>query len=192
VASVEYRTVRQGATYTDALADIQAAKQHLVGHASRYRIDPDRVAIWGESAGGYLASMAGLADPEIQAVVDEFGASDLSRIADGFDPRMHAAAADQRRPIHRYGAAAANPADLIRATAPAFLLLHGDDDRIIPPTQTLALHQALRAAGADSTHYLLAGAGHGRLALSRAQARQWTSLQVMTIIKEFFDHQLRS
>jgi predicted esterase len=67
--------------------------------------------------------------------------------------------------------------------------LHGDDDRIIPPAQTLELRQALRTAGADSTRYLLVGAGHGRLALSRTQARQWTSVQVMTIIKDFLgDH----
>jgi len=56
----------------------------------------------------------------------------------------------------------------------------------------MALHQALCAAGADSTRYLLAGAGHGRLARSRRQARQWTSVQVMTIIKVFLDDHLQS
>jgi len=189
VASVAYRTTRQHATYADALADIQSAIGHLIGHAAEYGIDPDKVAIWGESAGGYLASLTGLRDPRIRAVVDEFGASDLSRAADGFDRRMHAALANPRHPIHRYNATEANPIDLVRPGAPAFLLLHGDDDRIIPPAQTLELHQALRAAGADSTRYLLAGAGHGRLALSRTQARQWTSVQVMTIIKDFLgDH----
>jgi NAD(P)-dependent dehydrogenase (short-subunit alcohol dehydrogenase family) len=107
----------------------------------------------------------------------------------GFDRRMHAALANPRHPIHRYRATEANPIDLVRPGAPAFLLMHGDDDRIIPPAQTLELHQALRTAGADSTRYLLAGAGHGRLALSRTQARQWTSVQVMTIIKDFLgDH----
>jgi acetyl esterase/lipase len=88
---------------------------------------------------------------------------------------------------------AAEPAEnLVRPSAPAFLLLHGDDDRIIPPAQTLALHEALVAAGADSTRHLLAGAGHGQLALSRSQARQWTSVQVMTVIKDFLDRQLKN
>ncbi len=54
------------------------------------------------------------------------------------------------------------------ADAPAFLILHGDD-RIIPPAQTLALHQALREAGADSTYHPLADAGHGILSLNRAR-----------------------
>jgi acetyl esterase/lipase len=192
VASVAYRTTRQHATYADALTDIQSAISHLIGHADEYGIESNRIAVWGESAGGYLASLAGLSDPRIRAVVDQFGASDLSHAADGFDRRMHAALANPRHPIHRYGATAANPIDLIRSGAPAFLLLHGDDDRIIPPAQTLALHQALRAAGADSTRYLLGGAGHGRLARSRKQARQWTSVQVMTIIKDFLDGHLQS
>jgi acetyl esterase/lipase len=105
---------------------------------------------------------------------------------------MQAALADPRHPIQRYRTADANPIDLIRPGAPAFLLFHGDDDRIIPPAQTLRLHQALRAAGVDSTHYLLAGAGHGRLARNRRQARQWTSIQVMTLIQRFLDDHLRS
>jgi acetyl esterase/lipase len=103
---------------------------------------------------------------------------------------MRAAVADPRHPIHRYRATDANPVDLIKPGAPAFLLLHGDDDRIIPPAQTLLLHQGLLAVGADSTHYLLTGAGHGRLSLTRQQARQWTSRQVMTIINEFLDRHL--
>ena len=192
VASAEYRTTRQHATLTDGLADVQAAIGHLIGHADEYGIDSDRIALWGESAGGYLVSLTGLTDPRIRAVVDQFGASDLARIADGFDPRMHAALADPRHPVRRYRAIDANPVDSVRPGAPAFLLLHGDDDRIIPPAQTLMLHRALRAAGVDSTYYLLSGAGHGRLALNRQQARQWSAIQVMIIIRDFLDRHLRS
>ncbi len=94
--------------------------------------------------------------------------------------------------MHRYGATETNPVDLVRADAPAFLILHGDDDRIIPPAQTLALHRALREAGAESTYHLLAGAGHGMLSLSRHQARQWTAVQALTLITEFLDRTLRS
>jgi acetyl esterase/lipase len=192
VASVEYRTTRQRATYAEGLADVKAAIDHLIAHADEYGVDPEQIVVWGESAGGYLASLTGLTDARVRAVVDQFGASDLSRIADGFDPRMRDTLADPRHPIHRYRAADANPIDLVQPGAPAFLFLHGDDDRIIPPAQTLLLHQALREADADSTHYLLAGAGHGRMSLSGRQARQWTSEQVMTIIKEFLDDHLRS
>jgi acetyl esterase/lipase len=192
VASVEYRTTRQQATYADAVADIQAAVTYLTDHADDFTIDPGRIGIWGESAGGYLAGVVGLTDHRIRAVVDQFGASDLSHIADGFDQAMQDAVADPRNPINRYGAGRANPADLAHPGAPPFLLLHGDDDRIIAPAQTELLHHALVAAGVDSTRYLLAGAGHGHLSLTGRQARQWTSVQVLTIIKDFFDEHLRS
>ena len=191
VACVDYRTVRQNATVTDGLSDVRAAIDHLTDQAETYGIDTSRIGVWGESAGGYLASVVGLTDSRIRAVVDEFGASDLSVVADGFDERMHVALADPRNPIRRYQAAETNPVDLVRADSPAFLILHGDDDRIIPPTQTLALHRALRDAGADSTHHLLAGAGHGMMALNRRQEQQWTSVQVLTLITEFLDRTLR-
>ena len=191
VAGVQYRTTRQNAVYSDGVADARAAIDYLVGHADTYGIRPDRVAVWGESAGGYLASLTGLADPRIRAVVNQFGVSDPTRIADGFDARMRTAVADPQHPMHRYRAAEANPIDLVRPGAPPFLLLHGDDDRIIPPAQTLLLHRALQAAdGGGSTRYLLAGAGHGPLSLTRRQARQWTSVQVMTIITDFLQRHL--
>ena len=45
--------------------------------------------------------------------------------------------------------------------------------------------------GADSTHHLLSGAGHGRLSLDRRPARQWTSRPVMTLVTDFLDRRLR-
>jgi acetyl esterase/lipase len=97
VASIQYRTVLNGATYVDGVADVKAAVRYLRAHADEYRIAPDRVGLWGESAGGYLVSMAGTSNGRfevgdhldqssaVQAVVDKFGASDLARIAADFD-----------------------------------------------------------------------------------------------------------
>ena len=48
----------------------------------------------------------------------------------------------------------------VSAQAPPFLIAHGDRDRIVPPAQSLWLHQALGRAGAASRLELLAGAGH--------------------------------
>jgi len=115
VASVQYRTVRQNATVTDGLGDVRAAVDHLTDQAESYGIDAGRIGLWGESAGGYLPSMAGLTDARIRAVVDEFGASDPSVLADGFDERMRTALADPRHPVHRYRASETNPVDLVRA-----------------------------------------------------------------------------
>ena len=60
VASIEYRTVADEADYSDGIADVKSAIRYLRAHAGEYGIDPAHVAVWGESAGGYLAAMAGV------------------------------------------------------------------------------------------------------------------------------------
>ncbi len=60
VASAEYRTVRHGATYRHAVADAKLAIRFLRAHGEKYGLDTSKVALWGESAGGYVASMAGV------------------------------------------------------------------------------------------------------------------------------------
>ncbi|WP_445187467.1 hypothetical protein ACTXG6_09945 [Pseudonocardia sp. Cha107L01] len=58
---------------------------------------------------------------------------------------------------------------------------HGTADTIISPSQTLLLHTALRAAGVDSTRYLLAGANHGDLVFlgDVTAGLPWTTREVL-------------
>jgi acetyl esterase/lipase len=46
VASIEYRTVPEGATWRDGLADVKAAIRYLKAHADIYGVDPEHVAVW--------------------------------------------------------------------------------------------------------------------------------------------------
>jgi acetyl esterase/lipase len=218
VASVEYRTVVHGATYVDAVADVKEAIRFLRAHPTRYGIDPRRVAVWGESAGGYLAAMVGVtadrpefdtgAHPEesssVDAVVDLFGASDLSRIAEDLDVDVQAHYQSPDNHIAAFlGAAgsqlsdvpdlvdAANPMTYIRGHEPAFLLFHGSEDTLISPSQTLMLHEAVRAAGGTSTRLILRS-GHGDLefvgdATTRAL---WSTTAVADAITSFLHDRL--
>lgn len=211
VASIEYRTVPDGATWRDGLADVKSSIRYLRKHASEYGIDPARIAVWGESAGGYLVSMAGTTggetafdvgddlqvDSRVQAVVDKFGAADVSRIAEDFDPATKAGFASPHNPIFAYitpqeAPAAANPVTHIDAKDPPFLLFHGSQDTLISPSQTLAIHQGLRAAGVDSTRYVLEGANHGDLAFigNPAAGLPWSSTQTMDILVAFLKRTL--
>jgi hypothetical protein len=52
VAGIEYRTVLDGATYREAVADVRSAMRFLRAHADAYGFDAGKVAVWGESAGG--------------------------------------------------------------------------------------------------------------------------------------------
>ena len=62
-ASVNYRLSTEAA-YPAATCDVKAAVRFLCRHAESYGIDAERIAVWGESAGGYLATMCALSAPE--------------------------------------------------------------------------------------------------------------------------------
>jgi acetyl esterase/lipase len=217
IASIQYRTVRNGATYRDGIADVESAIRHLRKNADRYQIDPRKVAVWGESAGGYLAAMVGVTNgikifevgtdldqsSDVQAVVDEFGPSDTSRTADDFDPHTKEAfiAKDNQtaqytgmaRGMHgldtRMATTAANPLTYVKATAPPFVLFHGSQDKMVSPSQTLILHNALIAVGGHSTRYVLDGAGHGDQSFlgDHESGLPWSAKQTMNIIVDFLN-----
>jgi acetyl esterase/lipase len=94
VASANYR-LTSAATYPAQIHDVKAAVRWLRANGSERGLAVDRLAVWGASAGAYLASMVGLSagDPylegtlgdhiaessAIQAVVSWFGPSDLAQ-----------------------------------------------------------------------------------------------------------------
>ena len=215
VASIQYRTVRDGANYRDGIADVKSAIRYLRANADHYGIDPSKIAIWGESAGGYLVAMVGVTNgiktfdvgsnldqsSDVQAVVNKFGATDTSTLAADFDQHTKDVDYAKDNPVAQYigivpethlldiriATTAANPLTYIKASAPPFLILHGSQDRIISPSQTLTLHNALVAAGGHSTRYVLDGASHGDLAfLGGSKAGlPWSTNQTMNIIVDF-------
>ncbi len=95
VASIDYRLSGE-AHFPAAAQDVKAAVRYLRAHASAHAIDPDRIALWGESAGANLAVMAGVTAAQrtifddgglgeeatsawIQAVVDWYGPIDFAQ-----------------------------------------------------------------------------------------------------------------
>ncbi len=220
VASVQYRTTTDGANYRDGVADVKSAIRYLRANGDRYGIDPSKVAVWGESAGGYIAAMVGATNgvktfdignnldqpSDVQAVIDKFGASDTSKLSADFDSHARDASNAKDNPIAQYigldpishlldtrvAMTAANPLTYIRAGAPPFLIFHGSQDRLVSPSQTLILHKALIAVGANSTRYVLEGAGHGDLSFlgDTKAGLPWSTNQTMRIIVDFLHHSI--
>ncbi len=219
VASVEYRVTSDGATFYDSVRDVRAALAHLRSHADDFGIDPGAVALWGESAGGHVAALTGVTDgrPEfsdasdpaapgrVRAVIDAYGSSELSAIADDFDEaarlRYRQEATHFSAYLGRPGAPfpeipetvrAADPATYATASAPPFLFLHGSEDMLVSPSQTQHVHQALRAAGADSTRYVLKGANHGDVGFlgHPGTGLPWTSATTMGVVTGFLHRRL--
>jgi acetyl esterase/lipase len=217
VASAEYRTVRDGATYRDAVADAKSAISFLRAHGAQYGLDTSKIAVWGESAGGYLASLvgttqaaAGFETPdnpgpssEVQAVINQFGLSNLLKFVADFDPEARQALLRPGTAAAEFvfgpgtglsladgpeAVAAADPAQYVTAQAPPFLHFHGSADNVVPPSQSLLLHTALLEKGVESTRYVLTGAKHGDLSAMLGDpgaALPWSTKEILGYITGF-------
>jgi acetyl esterase/lipase len=188
VASVNYR-LSSDAPFPAQIEDCKAAIRWLRAHAAEYGYSPDRIGVWGSSAGGHLVALLGTSSDveefdvgpnrdvssRVQAVCDFYGPADLLRMGaqSGPESRIDHDAADSPEsrlvggPIQERKelATKASPITYVskeRARRiPPFLILHGDRDDTVPIGQSERLHQALRAAGVASEYHVVEGAGHG-------------------------------
>jgi len=179
VASVDYRLSGE-AVWPAQLHDAKAAVRWLRARAGELGVDPDRIAAWGESAGGHLAELLGLtADPELEGAVGMTGpSSQVAAVAAWYAPSDVAAVATDTggdpadattREAQLLGAAPSSVPDLatqaspvghVSAAAPPFLLLHGRADRFVPCVQSERLRDALTTAGTDVALHTYADADH--------------------------------
>lgn len=221
VASISYRTIGNGATYKDAVADVKSAVRYLRAHADQYDIDGSKVAVWGQSAGGYLAAMTGVTNgdkkfdegdnldqsSDVQAVVDEFGPANLSKLGADYDKAAYAAntapgnstaewvyGVGTKKSVAQYTpqVAAADPSTYASKNSPPFMLLHGSKDQLVSPSETLDLSNTLKSKGADATRYVVEGANHGDLTFmgNTQSVKYWSSTSVMDKITEFLSRKL--
>lgn len=169
-----YRLPHQGwsAGPDTPLQDIQRAMRLIRSRSADDGIDPNRVMVLGFSAGGHLAgSLATRFDASVYEPVD--AADELSARPDAAaliypvvtlrEPYVHMGsrrnligAEPTADTIARYSLETAPPAD----TPPVFLL-HAGDDGAVPPENSIALYQALKAAGVPATLHVFERGGHG-------------------------------
>jgi len=184
VASINYR-LSQHAIFPAQIEDCKAAVRWLRAHAKEYNLDPNRFAAWGASAGGHLVALLGTAGDvksfdvganlefpsRVQAVVDFFGPTDftqMSKYAPKDGPFDHDAADSPESqliggavPENKAQAAKANPITYVSADDPPFLIMHGDQDKLVPYQQSEILRAALQKAGVPVKFEIIKGAGHG-------------------------------
>ena len=193
VASINYRVVPT-MIFPGMLEDAKTAVRFLRANAEKLGIDPSRIAVMGESAGGYLAAMVATTNgvkkfeteeyseqsSDVQAAIDLYGLSDLTAVGADFSDDIkeaHKSAAIPEAMLvngipwqgggsilsNPEKATAANPLTYISDRTPPFLLMHGDADNVVSPSQTKILHKALLSHHIDSTRYVVHGADHAGL-----------------------------
>lgn len=180
-ASIGYR-LSDEATWPAQMHDCKAALRWLRANAEQHHFDPDRIAVWGTSAGGHLAAILGTSsDVEtmngqlgehtshstaVKCVVDFFGPVDFATMTPVRPGRV------DNSPMARLlgGPVAenpervksANPVTYISPDDPPFLIVQGTADRLVPFQQAQLLDESLEASQVESTLITVQGGGHGR------------------------------
>ena len=200
-ASIDYRLAKE-APFPAAIQDCQCAVRWLRANREKYQIDPERIGAWGNSAGGHLALMLGMADrstgleaegphqeqsSRVQAVVSDSGPIDLLHqyqhrqvhtAIESFmgGPPEGVRLADYQR---------ASPSNYLSARLPPVLLIYGAADTQVGVETADRLVEALSIAGAKDINYLRLGtADHCPYSLVRVP---W----LVPAVNEFFIRTLK-
>jgi alpha-L-fucosidase 2 len=167
-----------------AVNDVESAVIWVKSNAPKYRIDPKRVVLIGESAGGYLVAYAGAhADrsARVAAVVDFYGPNDLVLQTEkrrsepdpvkpdpglmeflGFKSWHDAGVVEK---LH-----AVSPTTLISKRMPPFLFIHGNADEQVPYEQSPKMCDAMRKAGARCEVVTVESGRHGMMSWEKEPA----------------------
>lgn len=207
VASINYQ-LSQHAVFPAQIEDCKAAIRWLRTNAKVYNLDSERIGVWGASAGGHLVALLGTSggvkdlegqgdhadvSSRVQAVVDFFGPTDFLQMdahaVPGATLKHDPASSPESKLIG--GAIQENPEKVGRAnpiryvtkeTSP-FLIVHGEQDPVVPIHQSQLLFEALKQAKGDVTFYKIAGAGHG--------GPEFNTEMIRAAVLAFFDKQLK-
>ena len=204
VVSVNYRLASSGVKFPAMIEDVKCAVRYLRAHASEYNLEPDRFAAVGASAGGHLVALLGTSDrsagfdvgehldqsSRVQAVITMAGLSDFTRdMYDGIAMAIYFAFGQlpgKNNPAN----AAASPVTYITPDDPPFLILHGDEDGVVPLDQAQVLNERLTAAGVPSTLVVVRNGQHGLEAMPGTTTDP-SPQQVSDMILQFLEMNLK-
>lgn len=167
--SIDYALAEKGkVTWPQNLHDCKTAVRWLRKNADRLQIDPDRIGVIGGSAGGHLAAMVAVTNPndklepaepygefssQVKCAVDLYGPIDLtSRPSISMFGKSNAEAPELYK--------AASPTTYLDKNDPPILIMHGTADTTVPLQQSELFAAALKKAGIEHELVIVEGAPH--------------------------------
>lgn len=183
-AAISYRKLPWH-PFPACLHDAKAAVRWLRRASERLHLDPARIGVFGDSAGGHLALLLAATRPEdglegpdddgaptdtsVQATVSLYGVADLAdyTAADSTVGRLPGtrsffdALLSGFRESTDAAIAAASPTRYIHPAMGPVLLIHGDADPVVPVRQAERFHAKAREAGVDARLEVFPGRQHG-------------------------------
>src|SRR5438105_15895144 len=161
-----------------AIFDVKAAVRWLKANAGLYQIDPDRIGVIGDSAGGHLAQFLGVTadlrqfegdegndaqSTRVACVVNRYGPSDFTK---SYGKSVDAAEVlplwlggnlETARERH----IRSSPLNWVTPNAAPTLILHGTEDKYVAYEQGVWMRDRLQACGVEVELLTFQGAGHG-------------------------------
>jgi len=201
--SIDYRLAPE-AHFPQAMEDVNSAIRWLKANAAEYRVDVSKIALIGESAGGFLVNYAGTHDtPEtkVAAVVDFYGPVDYGKLAqlrrdhpERFNMTSINRHAANGGGIHFFGAEQLDEAGLaklrevspiygVHKGMPPFLCIHGTKDDQVAYEQSPAFCDAMRKDGVKCDLIMIDGGGHGMGGWRAPEMQHWKTEMVAWLMK---------
>jgi dienelactone hydrolase len=161
----------------EIVADLRRAVRFIRFHAEEYGVDPERLGVWGGSAGGHLSLLLGTTGDvgnsdateefekgsgRLAAVVACFPPTDLQRIVE-FRKKSNPDILEQLPvlDLETEQLREFSPINFISSDDAPALIIHGDKDPGVPILEGESMHQELLKAGVESKFVTIQGAGHG-------------------------------
>ena len=181
-----------------AVEDVVSAARWVRANARKYRVDARRIALAGESAGGYLVAYAGVSskgNARVAAVVDFYGPNDLVlqtevRRAEPPDPAKTGPGLLEFMGFKTWRDAgvverlrATSPTTLVSKNMPPFLFIHGNADEQVPYEQSPKMCELMRKAGARCELITVEGGRHGMLSWESHPAMAHWKQEMVTWLK---------
>lgn len=161
----DYRTYPSG-VFPDFMHDAAAAVAWTRNNIAQYGGDPSKVYLVGHSAGAHIATLLALDSTYLAA--QGMGTELIAGVIGLATPANFAATLEAKyRPAfgNQTALERAQPIRYLRGDAPPMLLLHGADDRVVSPRNSLALADGITALGGRARAKVYPGKGHPGLIL---------------------------